>query len=82
MDSNDIYHILNRHKRDITCDLCRKRTWFFQKVLRFVISTKENIWVEYYHMKCLERRGYLRKIKKEKSGRWDDRDQPTSNVIH
>jgi hypothetical protein len=47
------------------------------------MRTKENIWVEYYHMKCLEKKGYIRRIK-QKAGRWDDdKDEPgTSNVVH
>lgn len=73
--------ILNRHKKDILCDLCGKRVWFFQKALRFVIRTKENVWAEYYHVKCLEKGGYIRK--RQKAGRWNDKDpQGTSNVIH
>jgi len=82
MESNETFKILNRHKKDISCDLCRKRIWFFQTGLRFVIRTKENIWVEYYHAKCLEKRGLIRKMKQQKAGRWDDKDQGTANVIH
>ena len=83
MDSNDIYHILNRHKKDIICDLCRKRIWFFQKVIRCVIRTKENIWAEYYHIKCLEKHGLIRRVRQVRSGRWDNKDDKgTNNVIH
>jgi len=79
---NSEIEILNRHKKDIICDLCIKRIWFFQKAVRCVIRTKENIWAEYYHIKCLEKRGLIRRIK-TKAGRWDDRDpQGTTNVIH
>ena len=76
-NNNDIFSILDQHKKDLLCDLCRKkiRTWNpFNKAVRCVIRTKENIWTEYYHIKCLEAAGILRKIKKLKAGRWDDKD--------
>lgn len=83
MDNNDIINILNRHKKDIICDICRKRVWFFQKAIRCVVRTKDNIWAEYYHIKCLEKRGILRRVNKTKAGKFDDRnDENTTNVIH
>ena len=83
MDNNDeVFKILNRHKRNISCDLCRHRVWFFQKVVRCVIRTKDNVWIEYYHIKCLEKRGLIRKIRQQKAGRFDDKDPSTTNVIH
>jgi hypothetical protein len=79
----EFYDILDKHKKNKTCDLCGKRLWFWQKSIRFVIRTKENVWAEYYHVLCMVKRGYLRKVEKVKSGRWDDRDpQGTSNVVH
>lgn len=82
MENNDIFNILHRHKKELLCDLCRKKFWFFQKAVRSIVRTKENIWVEYYHMKCLEKAGFIRKIKQQKAGRWDDKDpKSTSNVI-
>ena len=78
VNNEDVYEFLNRHKKDIICDLCRKRIWFVQKGIRFVIRAKDNVWVEYYHVKCLEKRGYLRKVKKE--SRWDK--EGTNNLIH
>ena len=50
-----------------------------------VVRMKENIWTEYYHIKCLEKAGFIRKIKKEKSGKWDKddrKDDGTSNIVH
>jgi len=79
----EFYDILDKHKKNKICDLCHKRLWFWQKSIRFVIRTKENVWAEYYHVLCLIKRGYLRKI--EKAGRFDrdDRDpESTSNIIH
>ncbi len=71
---------------DIYCDLCRKkiRTWNpFSKGLKFVIRIKERVWTEYYHTDCLKKYGILRKIKKEKAGRWDkDEDTGTGNLVH
>ena len=67
---------------EMVCDLCRKkiRTWNpFAKAVKVVIRIKEHMWTEYYHVKCLEERGMLRKLKKEKSGRWDD-DKEGSNT--
>ncbi len=74
------------------CDLCRKKIWIlfnrhwnpFNKIIRCVVRTKEHVWVEYYHMKCLIKSGRMIKIKKERAGRWDDKDpsQPTTNVTH
>jgi hypothetical protein len=82
MENSDIFDILHRHKKKILCDLCQKRFWFYQKAVRSVVRTKENIWVEYYHLNCLLKAGLARKLK-QKSGRWDDRDkQGTSNVVH
>ena len=78
-NSNDIFTILDRHKKNLLCDLCRKKikTWNpFNKAVRCVIRTKENIWTEYYHIKCLEAAGVLRKLKKLKAGRWDKDDEP------
>jgi len=41
------------------------------------------MWTEYYHVSCLEKHGILRKIRKEKSGRWDkDEDPGTGNLVH
>ena len=73
-NNNDIFTILDRHKKNLVCDLCRKkiRAWNpFNKALRCVIRTKENIWTEYYHIRCLERAGVLRKLYKVKAGKWD-----------
>ena len=82
MENNDIFKILHRHKREIVCDLCHKRFWFFQKIARNIVRMKDNIWVEYYHIKCLEKRGFIRR-KKEKAGRFDNKDeQGASNVVH
>ena len=82
MENNDILRILHRHKRVLLCDLCSKKFRFWDKVIRNIVSTKENIWVEYYHIKCLEKRGFIRR-KKEKAGRFDNKDeQGASNVVH
>ena len=51
-NNNDI---LDKHKKDITCDLCKKRIWFFQKFAVRIAGIKENIWKEYYHVKCLKK---------------------------
>jgi hypothetical protein len=71
---------------DIYCDLCRKkiRTWNpFSKALKCVIRIKEQVWTEYYHKGCLEKFGILKKIRKEKAGRWDkDEDMGTGNLVH
>ena len=84
MENNEIFSILDRHKKKLLCDLCQKKIWFFQKGVRCVIRTKENVWSEYYHITCLEKRGILRRINKLKAGRWDkdNGDQPSSNVVH
>ena len=81
--SNDDIKILDRHKKNLTCDICKKQIWFFQKVVRAVIRVKDHVWAEYYHIKCLERRGILRKLPKAKKGRWDkDDDKGTTNIVH
>lgn len=77
--SNDI-KILDRHKKDLICDICTKKIWFFQKCVRAVIRVKDNIWAEYYHIKCMEKFGLLQKLEKTKKGRWDD--EGTSNLVH
>lgn len=83
MENNEeVYRFLNRHKKNISCDLCRKRIWFFQKSIRCVIRTKDNIWIEYYHMKCLEKKGLIRKLEKKRAGKWDDEDKGTNNLVH
>lgn len=85
MENNEIINLLNRHKKDIICDICRKRVWFFQKGIRCVVRTKENVWAEYYHIKCLENKGVLRRLRKIQAGRRDNKDgdnQSTSNVVH
>ena len=81
--SNDDIKVLDKHKKNITCDLCHKQVWFFQKVVRCVIRMKENVWAEYYHIKCLEKKGILRKLQKAKKGRWDKDDSAgTTNIVH
>jgi hypothetical protein len=82
MVTNDI-RILDRHKKNITCDLCRKTIWFFQKAIRCVVRSKDNIWAEYYHIKCLEKRGILRRLEKKRAGKWDDDDDKgnTTNLV-
>lgn len=84
MENNEIFSILDRHKKVIQCDLCQKKIRFWQKGVRCVIRTKENVWTEYFHIGCLEKRGILRKIREVKAGRWDkdNKDQPSSNVVH
>ena len=71
---------------DKYCDLCRKKIilWNpFRKAVQCVIRIKEQVWTEYYHVSCLEKHGILRKIRKEKSGRWDkDEDTGTGNLVH
>jgi hypothetical protein len=84
MENNDeITAILNRHKKHLTCDICRKSFRFYQKVVKVIIRTKENVWLEYYHIKCLEKRGMLRRVNKLRAGKWDKDNEPeTSNVVH
>lgn len=85
MENNDIIKLLDRHKKNIICDLCTKKIRFYQKGVRCVIRTKDNIWAEYFHIKCLEKRGVLRRIREVKAGRWDNNDkdrEPSSNVVH
>lgn len=84
MVSNDPLEILNKHKRNLTCDICTKKFWFWQKAVRVIIRTKENVWAEYYHIRCLEKKGYLRRIRNIKAGRWDDKDpgdRPATNTV-
>ena len=69
---------------EMGCDLCRKkiRTWNpFAKAVKVVIRIKEHVWTEYYHIKCLEKRGMLRKIKPEKAGRWDKDKEGTNTAL-
>ena len=47
--------ILDRHKKDIICDVCNKRIYFYQKFVERIAGIKDNIWKEYYHIKCLEK---------------------------
>jgi hypothetical protein len=84
MENNDpINDILNRHKKKLLCDLCQKSIRFWQKGVRVVIRTKEVVWLEYYHIGCLEKKGMLRRINKVKAGKWDkDPDPETSNIVH
>ena len=80
------YDKIPLRSNDKYCDLCRKkiRLWNpFSKALKCVIRIKEQMWTEYYHVSCLEKHGILRKIRKEKSGRWDkDEDTGTGNLVH
>lgn len=79
-DNNEI---LDRHKKGIICDLCQKTIWFWQKGIRCVVRIKDDIWTEYYHIKCLEKRGYLRRVRKLRAGKFDKTDdEPTSNIVH
>ena len=84
MSNNDeFFKLLDRHKKNITCDLCNNTIWFFQKAIRCVVRIKENIWTEYYHVKCLKKVGAIRKLdksKKDKRGKNDD--SSTSNLVH
>jgi len=79
VNNNEFYAILDKHKKRLHCDFCRKKLWFFQKTVRFVIRTKENVWSEYYHVGCLKKMGIVIE-KKEKTGKWDD--EGTNNLVH
>ena len=75
--------ILDRHKKGITCDICQKTVWFFQKGIRCVVRVKDNIWTEYYHIKCLEKRGYLRRVRKlRQPDKKYKEDEGTGNLVH
>ena len=77
---NDDIKILDRHKKNITCDACNKQIWFFQKAVRLVRSVKNNVWAEYYHIKCIQK--VLTKYK-PKDNKDKDEDEPsTSNLVH
>ena len=76
--------VLDRHKKDITCDLCTKRVWFWQKAIRRVVRIKDDIWTEYYHIKCLEKIGIIIRVRKLKAGKFDNKDdnEPSTNIVH